>query len=120
MPDSDKPVVFLLEDGTEISNDPRWKAAQFADQLDRQNAVWEAQAQAAARQEAKLFAEKAGEGEDDVEEDDGGDHSGSDFSGLTINQLKSEAAERDIDLKKAGVKTKTDLIALLEEHDAKK
>lgn len=122
MPDSEEAVVFYLPDGTEVSNDPRWKAKEFANQLEQQNAVWQAQAQAAARQEAKRFSEKesgqAEEESDEVEEDDSSDHSESEFAGLTVAQLKREAAERDINLKKAGVRTKTELIAVLEEHDA--
>lgn len=122
MPDTDEPVVFLLPDGTEISDDPRWKAKKFREQIEQQNANLQAQADFSAKEQARLFAEedasRAEVNAESEEEEDEGDHAESAFSGLTVAELKKEASERDLDLAALGVKKKSELIAALEQHDA--
>lgn len=120
MPDTDdlEYVVFLLPDGTEVSNDPRWKTKQFKDQIERQNASLKAQADYAAKAQAERFAKEAGLAEEDPKEEDEADGPSDGFDDLTVPELKQEAEERDIDLRAAGVKKKSELVELLRNHDA--
>ena len=39
---------------------------------------------------------------------------------MTVDELKAEAAEKDLDLRAAGVKKKSDIVALLAEYDAER
>lgn len=118
MPDmEDVPyVVYYMPDGSEISDDPRWKSDQFKNQLMRQDANLKAEADFAAARQAEDFAKANGqaeESEDDSEEDDEEDDSPDDLSGKSVADLKELAEENQVDL--AGVKRKSELLVRLRE-----
>lgn len=131
MPDTDdlEYVAFLLPDGSEISNDPRWIKKQHFKQVTDQNAaenaansaVQEQLAQYRARAEAaeaELAAQKAS---GEIDDEDLGDDPENHFDQMTVKELQAEAAERDIDVAKiphAGERLKkSELVAALVEHD---
>lgn len=112
MPDmDDAPVFFLLPDGTEISDDPRWKANKFRSQLEQQSANLAEMARFAAeeqaRQDAILRAEE--EGEDDPEDME--PEVLSKYDQMTVPELKAAAKELDLDI--TGLKKRSELVNLL-------
>lgn len=109
-------VVYYMPDGSEISDDPRWKAEQFKNQLARQDANLKAEADYAAARQAEDFAKANGqaeESEDDSEEDDEEDDSPDDLSAKSVADLKELAEENQVDL--SGVKRKSELLSRLRE-----
>lgn len=119
MPDTggpdDPPVVFLLPDGTEISNDPRWQAQKFKEQVERQSHNLAEQARFAAEEQAKAdaLARAEEEGEDDEEDSEAAPLS--DYDHMTVPELKELADERDLDY--SGLKKKSELVDLLKNSE---
>jgi hypothetical protein len=92
-------VKFLLPNGTEVSNDPRFYQEDMRKQL-------EAQAKALLEQR-----EPAAEADEDEEEQEP-----SKYDAQTGKELKAEAEKRGLELK--GITKKSQLVALLESDDA--
>ena len=115
MPDTggpeDPPVVFLLPDGTEISDDPRWRAQQFKNQMEQQSANLAAQAKFAAEKQVADDARRRAAEIPDSEPEDEEPEQVTDYSLMTVQELKEVAAERDLDI--SGIKKKSELVDLL-------
>ena len=112
MPDTTEPVFFLLPDGTEISDDPRWREQKFREKIDAENAELKRSAEKAAREQIKNDKSSTSEMPEEDAEISGKAIS---FGHMTVEQLKEEAAERDLDI--SGIKKKSELVALLEQSE---
>ena len=111
MPDEPNPVFFLMPDGTEISDDPRWREQQFRKRIDSEQAELKASVEKAAREQ--LLSDQASTLTlpEEAEEISG---KRSPLDDMTVEQLKAEALELDLDI--SGIKKKSELIALLKEQ----
>ena len=93
------PVIFLMPDGSEVSNDPSFGfQRQAEDAASSREAELRAEIEAELR--AKIEAERRGEAEDADADDDNDE-----FSNLGGKELKELAEERGVDisgLKKVG------------------
>lgn len=103
MGDTKEPVVFLLPDGTEISNDPRHADAKMRAQLEQQMATFYPNSG-----NTRVILDD--EAEDEESEDEGEDDG---LEDLTADELKAhvqDLKDRGIEVNTAGVKKKSELV----------
>lgn len=101
MGDTKEPVVFLLPDGTEISNDPRHADAKMRAQLEQQMATFYPNSG-----NTRVILDDEAEDEESEDEGDGLEY-------LTADELKAhvqELKDQGIEVNTAGVKKKSELV----------